>query len=65
MNDVIIAIERACEEKLNYLYFYNAAEEDIRKGFESFINRRTELSRIRSVASSIKLLPVIEEYAVI
>ena len=62
MNDVIKAIERACEEKLNHLYIYNAAEEDLRKGFESFINRRTELSRIRSIASSIKLLPVIEEY---
>ena len=57
---IITTIERACED--GHLYLYNDKEDELRKGFEAFHNRRSELARINSITVPGKSLPVIMEF---
>jgi Leucine-rich repeat (LRR) protein/flagellar motor component MotA len=58
VKDVINSIEKACKSKSLYISSYNTTEEDVKKAFAAFENRRDELAKIQSLVIDSNLLPV-------
>jgi hypothetical protein len=57
--DMMECIEKACKEGHLYMPAYASTEDDAKKAFAAFQNRRNELARIISVSVDSKLLPAI------